>query len=75
MAHVLAPKSLVNAVAPGPFQSKMMAATLDAVGDQLAAGTPVQRACRSDGFRSPKDRVHPVLSRIGWPHRNRPSAP
>ncbi len=43
MAHVLAPKSLVNAVAPGPFQSKMMAATLDAVGDQLAAGTPVQR--------------------------------
>ena len=39
MAHELAPKILVNAIAPGPFQSKMMAATLDAVGDRLAAST------------------------------------
>ncbi len=28
MAHVLAPKILVNAIAPGPFQSKTMAATI-----------------------------------------------
>lgn len=48
MAHVLAPKILVNAIAPGPFQSKMMAATLDAVGQQLAASAPVQRIGRGE---------------------------
>lgn len=30
----------VNAVAPGPFQSKMMAATLDAFGDAIRASNP-----------------------------------
>ena len=48
MAHALAPKILVNAIAPGPFPSKMMAATLDAVGDRLAAGTPVGRIGRGE---------------------------
>lgn len=43
MAHALAPRILVNAIAPGPFRSKMMAATLDAVGDRLAAAAPVKR--------------------------------
>ncbi|MFN8226075.1 MAG: SDR family oxidoreductase [Mycobacterium sp.] len=48
MAHALAPTILVNAIAPGPFPSKMMAATLDAVGDRLAAGTPVGRLGRGE---------------------------
>ncbi len=30
----------VNAIAPGPFESKMMAATLDAFGDQIRASNP-----------------------------------
>jgi NAD(P)-dependent dehydrogenase (short-subunit alcohol dehydrogenase family) len=33
----------VNAIAPGPFQSKMMAATLAAHGDQIAASVPRKR--------------------------------
>jgi NAD(P)-dependent dehydrogenase (short-subunit alcohol dehydrogenase family) len=44
LARTLAPKHItVNAVAPGPFQSKMMAATLDAFGDAIAASTPLKR--------------------------------
>jgi NAD(P)-dependent dehydrogenase (short-subunit alcohol dehydrogenase family) len=38
----------VNAVAPGPFQSKMMAATLDAFGEQIAAAAPLRRIGRDD---------------------------
>ncbi|MCG5433953.1 SDR family oxidoreductase [Mycobacterium sp. MYCO198283] len=48
LAYALAPDVLVNAIAPGPFPSKMMAATLDAVGDQLAANTPVKRIGRTE---------------------------
>jgi len=48
MAHALAPRILVNAIAPGPFQSKMMAATLEAVGDRLAAAAPVKRIGRPE---------------------------
>jgi len=48
MAHELAPRILVNAIAPGPFPSKMMAATLEAVGDQIAAATPVKRVGRTE---------------------------
>lgn len=33
----------VNAVAPGPFESKMMAATLDAFRDQIVASCPLGR--------------------------------
>ena len=36
-------KITVNAVAPGPFQSKMMAATLDRFGDAIVAGCPLGR--------------------------------
>jgi NAD(P)-dependent dehydrogenase (short-subunit alcohol dehydrogenase family) len=38
----------VNAVAPGPFQSKMMAATLDAFGKEIAARSPLGRIGRDD---------------------------
>jgi NAD(P)-dependent dehydrogenase (short-subunit alcohol dehydrogenase family) len=48
LAKRLAPKITVNAIAPGPFESKMMAATLDAFGDQIAAGAPMKRIGRPD---------------------------
>ena len=48
LARKLAPRITVNAIAPGPFQSKMMAATLDAFGDQIAAGAPMKRIGRPD---------------------------
>ncbi|AEV73898.1 dehydrogenase of unknown specificity, short-chain alcohol dehydrogenase like protein [Mycolicibacterium rhodesiae NBB3] len=38
----------VNAVAPGPFQSKMMAATLETFGDSIAASAPLRRIGRDD---------------------------
>ena len=41
LARELGPQHVtVNAVAPGPFPSKMMAATLDAFGDAIAAAAP-----------------------------------
>lgn len=43
LASQMAPKVTVNAIAPGPFESKMMAATLNAFGDQIAAGAPMKR--------------------------------
>ncbi len=48
LARKLAPTVTVNAIAPGPFESKMMAATLDAFGDQIAAGAPLKRIGRPD---------------------------
>jgi len=48
LAKRLAPKVTVNAVAPGPFESKMMAATLEAFGDQIAASAPLRRIGRPD---------------------------
>jgi NAD(P)-dependent dehydrogenase (short-subunit alcohol dehydrogenase family) len=48
LAKRLAPRVTVNAIAPGPFESKMMAATLDAFGEQIAAGTPLKRIGRPD---------------------------
>lgn len=48
LAAELAPSILVNAIAPGPFSSKMMAATLDAVGEQLEAASPVKRIGRTE---------------------------
>ncbi len=47
LAKRLAPTITVNAIAPGPFESKMMAATLEAFGDQIAASAPA--AARSAG--------------------------
>jgi NAD(P)-dependent dehydrogenase (short-subunit alcohol dehydrogenase family) len=48
LAAQLAPTITVNAVAPGPFESKMMAATLKSFGDQIAAGAPMKRIGRPD---------------------------
>lgn len=48
LAKRLAPTITVNAVAPGPFQSKMMAPLLDAFGDQIAASTPMMRIGQPD---------------------------
>ena len=48
LARRLAPTITVNAVAPGPFPSKMMAATLEAFGDQIAAAAPLKRIGRPD---------------------------
>jgi NAD(P)-dependent dehydrogenase (short-subunit alcohol dehydrogenase family) len=48
LARRLAPVVTVNAIAPGPFESKMMAATLDAFGDQIAASAPLKRIGRPD---------------------------
>ena len=46
LARFLAPAVTVNAIAPGPFESKMMAATLDAFGEAIAAGAPMKRIGR-----------------------------
>ena len=49
LARELGPQHItVNAVAPGPFRSKMMAATLDAFGDSIAASAPLRRIGRDD---------------------------
>jgi NAD(P)-dependent dehydrogenase (short-subunit alcohol dehydrogenase family) len=48
LAAKLAPRITVNAVAPGPFESKMMAATLAAFGESIAAGAPMKRIGRPD---------------------------
>jgi NAD(P)-dependent dehydrogenase (short-subunit alcohol dehydrogenase family) len=43
LARKLAPDITVNAVAPGPFQSRMMAATLDNHGDAIRSSIPLGR--------------------------------
>ncbi|WP_372660629.1 SDR family oxidoreductase [Amycolatopsis kentuckyensis] len=49
LARELGPQHItVNAVAPGPFPSQMMAATLDAIGDEIAAKAPLRRLGRDD---------------------------
>jgi NAD(P)-dependent dehydrogenase (short-subunit alcohol dehydrogenase family) len=49
LARELGPRRVtVNAVAPGPFESKMMAATLAAHGDEIAASSPLGRIGRPD---------------------------
>jgi len=49
LAKELGPRRItVNAVAPGPFPSKMMAATLDAFGAEIAASSPLGRIGRPD---------------------------
>jgi NAD(P)-dependent dehydrogenase (short-subunit alcohol dehydrogenase family) len=48
LAFRLAPKVTVNAIAPGPFESKMMAATLAAAGEEIANATPMKRIGRPD---------------------------
>jgi NAD(P)-dependent dehydrogenase (short-subunit alcohol dehydrogenase family) len=48
LASRLAPSVTVNAIAPGPFESKMMASTLAAAGTQIAAAAPLKRIGRPD---------------------------
>ncbi len=49
LARELGPRRItVNAVAPGPFESKMMAATLETFGDAIAAAAPLRRIGRPD---------------------------
>jgi len=48
LAKRLAPAITVNAIAPGPFPSKMMAATLESIGDVIVASAPLKRIGRPD---------------------------
>lgn len=48
LAKRFAPRITVNAIAPGPFESRMMAATLEAYGDEIAASAPLRRIGRPD---------------------------
>ena len=49
LARELGPRHItVNAVAPGPFESKMMAATLAEFGEEIAASSPLGRIGRPD---------------------------
>ncbi len=49
LARELGPRGItVNAVAPGPFESKMMAATLATFGDAIAEAAPLGRIGRPD---------------------------
>ena len=46
LAKAFAPTITVNAIAPGPFESKMMRATLEAFGDAIAQAAPMKRIGR-----------------------------
>jgi NAD(P)-dependent dehydrogenase (short-subunit alcohol dehydrogenase family) len=49
LARELGPRHItVNAIAPGPFESKMMASTLESFGDAVAALSPLNRIGRPD---------------------------
>jgi NAD(P)-dependent dehydrogenase (short-subunit alcohol dehydrogenase family) len=49
LARKLAPRHItVNAIAPGPFESKMMAATLDAFGEEIRRSVPLGRIGEPD---------------------------
>ena len=49
LARELGPRGItVNAIAPGPFESKMMAETLRRFGDQIAAAAPLGRIGRPE---------------------------
>jgi NAD(P)-dependent dehydrogenase (short-subunit alcohol dehydrogenase family) len=49
LAKTLAPKRIsVNAVAPGPFESQMMKATLERFGDMMASSNPLGRIGRPE---------------------------
>jgi NAD(P)-dependent dehydrogenase (short-subunit alcohol dehydrogenase family) len=49
LAKRFAPKHItVNAVAPGPFESQMMAATLESLGDAIRAMVPLKRIGRPE---------------------------
>lgn len=48
LARRLAPEITVNAIAPGPFPSRMMASTLAEFGDEIVQTTPLRRIGRPD---------------------------
>jgi NAD(P)-dependent dehydrogenase (short-subunit alcohol dehydrogenase family) len=48
LAAKLAPGITVNAIAPGPFESKMMAVTLDRFREVIVAGCPMKRIGEPD---------------------------
>ncbi len=48
LARRLAPAVTVNAIAPGPFPSRMMAPLLSRHGEEMAAGTPMKRIGRPE---------------------------
>jgi NAD(P)-dependent dehydrogenase (short-subunit alcohol dehydrogenase family) len=49
LARELGPRHItVNAIAPGPFESRMMASTLAEYGDEIAASSPLGRIGRPD---------------------------
>ena len=49
LASELGPRAItVNAIAPGPFESKMMASTLAEFGEMIAAAAPLRRIGRPD---------------------------
>ncbi len=46
LARALAPTTTVNAIAPGPFESKMMHATIEAFGEAIVEAAPMKRLGR-----------------------------
>jgi NAD(P)-dependent dehydrogenase (short-subunit alcohol dehydrogenase family) len=48
LAHELAPTILVNAIAPGPFETKMMAGMLETRGEQVRGTVPLRRLGRPE---------------------------
>jgi NAD(P)-dependent dehydrogenase (short-subunit alcohol dehydrogenase family) len=48
LARRLAPEITVNAIAPGPFHSKMMAETIERFGEQMKASNPRKRLGEPD---------------------------
>ena len=53
LAKHLAPTITVNAIAPGPFQSRMMRATLEVAGDNMAKMMPLKRIGRPEDMAGP----------------------
>jgi NAD(P)-dependent dehydrogenase (short-subunit alcohol dehydrogenase family) len=53
LAKHLAPEITVNAIAPGPFQSRMMKATLEAAGEGMTRMMPLRRIGRPDDMAGP----------------------
>jgi NAD(P)-dependent dehydrogenase (short-subunit alcohol dehydrogenase family) len=48
LAKFLAPTITVNAIAPGPFESRMMHATIEAFGEDIVRAAPLKRLGRDD---------------------------